>query len=146
MPNCAYCLCNRRVKSRIEEDRPKSFLIERRASRVAPDRVFTLLEVMISLAIVGGLLVTLLYTLNYHLGIADRHLIVTVSTDLAKEKMYAMEKTPVTQKGAFPEPYSNYSYETSIRDSLMPGMSEIWVVVSNGKEKVMLSELIRKAK
>lgn len=107
---------------------------------------FTLLEVMISLAIVGGLLVTLLYTLNYHLGIADRHRIVTISMDLAKEKMYAMEKHPVGEKGTFPEPYSHYSYETSIRDSLMPGMSEVWVTVESGKEKVMLSELVKKTK
>ena len=135
-----------KAKSFAGEDRPKSFLIERRVSKVAPDRGFTLLEVMISLAIVGGLLVTLLYTLNYHLGIADRHLVVTISMDLAKEKMYEMEKTPIVKKGTFPEPYSNYSYETSVRDSLMPGMSEIWVVVGNGKEKVMLSELIRKTK
>lgn len=107
---------------------------------------FTLLEVMISLAIVAGLLVTLLYTLNYHLGIAGRHRIVTVSTDLAKSKMYDMEETPVAAKGAFPDPYSDYSYETSIHASLMPGMSEIGVVVRNGKESVEMSELIRKTK
>ncbi len=106
---------------------------------------FTLLEVMISLAIVGGLLVTLLYTLNYHLGIADRHRIVTISTELAKGKMYDMEKSPVVEKKAFPDPYSDYSYETSIRPSLIPGMSEIGVVVKNGKETVSMSELVRKA-
>jgi len=43
---------------------------------------------MISLAIVGGLLVTLIYALNYHLGIAERHRSVTISTALASEKMY----------------------------------------------------------
>ena len=99
---------------------------------------------MISLAIVGGLLVTLLYTLNYHLGIAERHRIITISTNLAKEKMYTMERNPVAGKGQFPEPYSGFSYETNIRDSLFPGMSEIWVVVRNGKETIALSELIRK--
>ena len=135
-----------KAKSFAGEDRPNFFLITRYALRVTPNGGFTLLEVMISLAIVGGLLVTLLYTLNYHLGIADRHLVVTISMDLAKEKMYEMEKTPIVKKGTFPEPYSNYSYETSIHDSLMPQMSEISVVVVNGKEKVMLSELVRKTK
>ncbi len=107
---------------------------------------FTLLEVMISVAVVGALLVTLLYTLNYHLGIADRHKIVTISTELAKGKMYDMEKTPVVEKKAFPEPYSDYSYETTVRTSLMPGMSEIGVVVTNGKETVTMSELVKKTK
>lgn len=110
------------------------------------ERGFTLLEVVISLAVVGGLLVTLLYTLNYHLGIADRHRVVTVATELAKSKMYDMEKTPVVEKKAFPDPYADYSYETSIRSSLMPGMSEIGVVVTNGKESVTMSELVRKTK
>lgn len=109
-------------------------------------RGFTLLEVMISLAIVGGLLVTLIYSLNYHLGIAEGHRTVTVSTGLAKEKMYDMERNPVAGKGRFPEPYAGFSYETSIRNSSFPGMSEISVVVTDGKESITLSELIRKQK
>lgn len=110
------------------------------------EKAFTLLEVMISLAIVGGLLVTLIYSLNYHLGIAERHRTITVSTVLAKEKMYAMEKTPAAGKGQFPEPYAAYSYETVVKDSSFPRMSEISVTVTDGKERVTLSELVRKLK
>lgn len=105
---------------------------------------FTLLEVMISLAIVGGLLVTLIYTLNYHLGIAERHGVVTAATSLAKEKMYDMEKSPSSNSGKFSEPYADFSFETSVKDSSFPGMSEIAVVVRSGKEEVRLSELVRK--
>ncbi|HWR58634.1 MAG TPA: type II secretion system protein [Thermodesulfovibrionales bacterium] len=126
--------------------RMKDFLFNLQPSAFNLEFGFTLLEVMISLAVVGGLLVTLLYTLNYHLGIAERHRTVTISTELAKSKMYDMEKTPVAAKGAFPDPYSDYSYETSIRPSLMPGMSEIGVVVRSGKESITMSELIKKAK
>jgi len=57
-----------------------------------------------------------------------------------------MEKTPVAGKGQFPEPYEAFSYESSIRDSSFPGMSEISVVVTVGGESITLSELIRKAK
>lgn len=89
---------------------------------------------------------TLIYALNYHLGIAEQHLNTTVSTSLAKEKMYAMEKKPVAEKGRFAEPYSGFTYDTGIRDSSFPGMSEIWVVVTDGKESVALSELVRKRK
>jgi prepilin-type N-terminal cleavage/methylation domain-containing protein len=53
---------------------------------------FTLLEVMISLAIAAGLIIILLYTLNYHLGIAERQETITVATHLAKVKMFEMEK------------------------------------------------------
>ena len=105
---------------------------------------FTLLEVLISLAIVGGLLVTLIYTLNYHLGIADSHRVVTTMTSLAKEKMYEMEDNPVESKGKFPDPYSMFSFETSVKDSSFPGMSEIGVVVRNGKKEVRFGELIGK--
>lgn len=107
-------------------------------------RGFTLLEVMISLAIVAGLLVTLIYTLNYHLGIANRQVIITTATLLAKEKMYEIQDNPDTGKGLFKEPYADYSYETSARDSGFPGMTEIAVVVRNGKENVTLSRLIEK--
>lgn len=112
---------------------------------------FTLLEVMISLAIIGGLLITVIYTLNYHLGIADRHVIVTEAMGLAKAKMAEMEKGPRETKGSFPEPYSTFSYETSVKDStLIPGvsgikLSEIKVVVRNGREEASLSELIQKS-
>lgn len=107
---------------------------------------FTLLEVMISLAVVGGLLVTLIYTLNYQLGIAERHGVITISMGLAKEKLYDMEKNPAGSKGDFPEPYTSFSYETSVKESSFPGMSEIAVIVRSGKEEVALSELIRKTK
>ena len=106
---------------------------------------FTLLEVMISIAIIGALLVTLIYTLNYHLGIAERHSTVTLATILAKEKIYEMENSPKEGKGFFPEPYADYYYETSVVSSTFPGMSEIGVMVRKGKEEIRLSELILKA-
>lgn len=105
---------------------------------------FTLLEVMISLAIVGGLLVTLIYTLNYHLGLAERQVAVTISTTLAKEKLYELEQKPAAGKGNFPEPYAAFSFESSVKDALFPGMSEISVSVRNGKENVVLSQLVRR--
>lgn len=107
---------------------------------------FTLLEVMISLAIVGGLLVTLLYTLNYNLGIAERHKAITISTHLAKEKMYEMERNPAERKGQFPEPFSGFSYETHVRDSLFPGMAEITVKVKNAGDEFSLGELVKKTR
>jgi general secretion pathway protein I len=104
---------------------------------------FTLLEVMIGLAIVGGLLITLIYTLNYHLTLADRQLLVTNMTNLARQKMDDMRQNPLAGKGTFAEPYTQYSYETTIGDSAFPAWSEIAVTVGVGKEQITLSELIR---
>lgn len=105
---------------------------------------FTLLEIMISLAIVGGLLLALISSLNYHLGVADRQIVVTNITSLAKGKIYEMEKNPSASRGNFPEPYSSFHYETKVVNSSFPGMLEIWVTVSEGKEILKLSEIIRK--
>lgn len=117
-------------------------------NKVAPtlQQGFTLLEVMISLAIVGGLLITLIYTLNYHLGIADRHNVITNATILARQKLYEMEKAPSETRGNFEDPYSSFSYETFIKSSIFPGLTEISVTVRSGKEDIRLSELIQKTK
>src|SRR5208337_2336842 len=53
---------------------------------------FTLLEIMIAVAVIGGLLVSLISSLNYHLGIAERHEFVTVASLLAKDKLAEVEK------------------------------------------------------
>ena len=105
-------------------------------------RGFTLLEVIISLAIVGGLLVTLIYTLNYQLGIVERHETVTVGTLLAKNELLEMENSPVSRKGTFEEPFSSYTYETNVKQSPYIGVSEIIVVVRSGSEEVKLNEFI----
>jgi len=105
---------------------------------------FTLLEIMIALAIIGGLLVTLLYSLNYHFDIAEKHEFVTVATMLAKSKMIEIDQIPAATTGNFPDPYSGYHYETGVKDSSYPGVSELWVTVSKDKESVRLSELKEK--
>src|SRR5208283_1820754 len=102
---------------------------------------FTLLEIMVSLAIIGGLLVTVLYSLNYHLGIAEKHEFLTVATMLAKNKMLEIEISPRAGKGAFPDPYSAYNYETGMKNSSFPGLAEMWVTVSKDKEHVKVTEL-----
>ena len=103
---------------------------------------FTLLEIMISLAIIGGLLVTVIYTLNYHLSLAERQEFQTTATMLSKNKIVEAEKNPVDSKGEFPEPYSGYRYETTINESPYLGVSVLTVAVSRGNEEVKLSEMI----
>jgi general secretion pathway protein I len=107
-------------------------------------RGFTLLEIMIALAIIGGLLITLLYSLNYHLGIAERHETLTIATMLAKNKLHDLEQSPAAAKGDFPDPYSRYHYTAEVKESPYPGISEILVTVRSGKENVKFTEFIEK--
>ena len=108
------------------------------------DKGFTLLEVLIALAITGGLLITLIYTTNYQLSLVERQETVTVATLLAKNKMTELGKNPGNAKGTFGPPYESYSYETSVRSSPYPGISEIIVSVRSGREEVKLNEFIFK--
>jgi general secretion pathway protein I len=103
---------------------------------------FTLLEVLIALAIVAGLLVTVIYALNFHLGIVERHETITIATLLAKEKMVDLEKNPVKTQGTFQDPYKNYTFETSVKDAPYAGITELIVVVKAGDEEVKLNEFI----
>ncbi|MDH7499580.1 MAG: type II secretion system protein [candidate division NC10 bacterium] len=105
---------------------------------------FTLLEVMVAVAVMGALLVTLIYTLNYHLTIAERQESLTLAYLLARDKMEEMEQGPAETKGEFAEPYSHYHYLTEIKTSLYPDMSEIHVLVSDGKEEAKIIGLTRK--
>ena len=103
---------------------------------------FTLLEIMISLAIIGGLLITVIYTLNYNLSLAGRQEFQTTAIMLSKSKMAEAEKNPVASKGEFPEPYADYSYATTLSASPYPGIAVLSVSVSRGNEDVKLSEMI----
>ncbi len=107
---------------------------------------FTLLEIMIAVAVIGGLLVTLIYSLNYHLGIAERHEFVTVASLLARDKLTEVEGNPSVGKGEYPPPYSGYHFESEIKESSFPGFSEISVTVSRGKETVTFSDLVKNRK
>lgn len=109
-------------------------------------RGFTLLEIMIAVAVIGGLLITLIYSLNYNLKIAEKHEFVTVATLLAKNKIMEIENNSGAMKGNFPEPDSGYSYVAEISESPYPGITELSVVVSKGDDKVKLSELIEKGR
>jgi len=113
-------------------------------SRSSRQNGFTLLEVMVALAVVGGLLLTLISTLNYQLDLVEKHETVTVATLLARNKLLEMEKSPVTEKGNFDEPFNSYLYETAVKESPYFGVTEIVVTVKSGSEEVKLNEFIFK--
>jgi general secretion pathway protein I len=105
---------------------------------------FTLLEVMVALAIVGGLLVTLLYTVAHHLDAAERHETVTKAVLLARQKLAEAQQTAEPDEGAFEEPDQGYEWKVEIKETPFPEVNELAVIVTKDKERVVLRELLRK--
>ncbi|MEJ2182154.1 MAG: type II secretion system protein [Nitrospirota bacterium] len=110
--------------------------------RPRSSRGFTLLEVMIALAIVGGLLVTLLYTLGYHLDVAARQEAATVATMLAKNKLTDFKEDPTEESGSFPEPFEDFRFRVQRLASPYPGVLRVKVTVTGRGEEVSLSEFM----
>ncbi len=94
-------------------------------------RGFTLLEVMISLAIISGVVATVITSLNFHLGAVEQNRDKVVATFLAREKY---EETrlfgpPQTRKGEFREGFERFSWEYAREDYLLPGIKKVLVTV-----------------
>ena len=106
---------------------------------------FTLVEVMVALAIVGGLLVTLLYTVGHHLDVAGRHEAVTRAVLLAREKIGTVKAGTRKAEGDFPPPDQDYHWRVDVNQEVYYGVTlfELSVTVTNGDEKVVLQELMR---
>jgi general secretion pathway protein I len=105
---------------------------------------FTLLEVMLSLAIVSALLVTVIFTLNYHLTLAERQTAVMLTTTLAQQKLAEILRSPSESSGAFAGEYRDLTYRTFVSEAPFPGMVELSVTVTGRGETVTLAELIVK--
>ena len=95
------------------------------------DGGFTLLEVMIALAIVSGVVVTVVTSLNFHLLAVERNRDKVVATFLARQKY---EETrlfgpPKSSKGEFAEGFDDYSWEYVREDYLYPGIKRVLVTV-----------------
>jgi general secretion pathway protein I len=104
---------------------------------------FTLLEVLISLAIVSAVLITIIYTVNYHLSLIQRHEIMTVATMLGKEKINTVSEQQLDKKGSFPEPYQDYAYEINVKDSPFEKVKIVNLSVTKDGERIDLSKFIK---
>jgi len=107
---------------------------------------FTLLEIMIALAIAGIAIIAILQTVNYHAGVAYEHTLYTRMLLMAKEKIGETEISLQNDKGVFPE--TDISYETMVReikDSQQTedeGIMELKVIVRGHNKEIELSELV----
>lgn len=104
---------------------------------------FTLLEVMIALAIVAIALVSLLGLANRSIGVQERLQRMTRATLLAQEKMTEIElaseaKTLVYEpaEGVFAEPFSDFRWHLEFADTPIPVVTQVTLTVAWGAEEL----------
>jgi general secretion pathway protein I len=102
---------------------------------------FSLLEVMIALAIAGIALVSLLSLANRSLAVHDRLQKITQATLLAQHQMAVTEvdaqsglRDFTTEQGTFEEPFELYRWRLEYTETPLPSVWMITVTVSWGDE------------
>ncbi|MDA8091706.1 MAG: prepilin-type N-terminal cleavage/methylation domain-containing protein [Nitrospiraceae bacterium] len=105
---------------------------------------FSLLEVLIAIAIVGILLVSIINLVNYHISVIDRYQTLSVASMLGKEKLNEMKTAPKKEEGSFPEPYQDYTYKSDIVNGPLPFLNELVLTVSKGRDETDLKMFISK--
>jgi general secretion pathway protein I len=103
-------------------------------------RGFTLLEVMIALAIMAGVVLTVISSFNYHLSVVNRDREETVAVLLARAKMSdpAPEKL---DKGTFAPDHPEIAWKAEVKPmDGFPGVSLMTFTVSwhDGKRNISL--------
>ncbi len=105
---------------------------------------FTFIEIMVALAIIAGLLVTVINVMNYHIGLLERQKKATIATLVAKEKLSLLKKTKKAEKGILSGPLEGFIFESSIKESEYPSIYELSVLITNNRDELILSELHQK--
>jgi|Deesub1362B_J571_1020462.scaffolds.fasta_scaffold00082_19 prepilin-type N-terminal cleavage/methylation domain-containing protein len=108
-------------------------------------RGFTLLEVLVSVAIVGGAIVTLIYTLNYHLGLLERQRTVTEGVQIAKTLLESIEvETLEIPKKIKKGELKGFQYILSLEESPLQGVYIVEVEVRKAEERIVMKRLLRR--
>ncbi|NOR50197.1 MAG: type II secretion system minor pseudopilin GspI [Desulfuromonadales bacterium] len=105
-------------------------------------RGFTLLEIMVALAIIGIAMVALLSLGNRSIGVHDRLQHLTQATLLAQQKMSESElearRGGVSQlvdgEGVFTEPFADYRWRIEIISTPLPAVQQVTITVLWGDE------------
>ena len=100
-------------------------------------QAFTLLEIMVALAIIGIAMVSLLSLGNRSIGVHDRLQHLTQATLLAQQKMSESELEArhkgvaqlADNTGEFAEPFSDYRWHIAISSTPLPAVQMVTVTV-----------------
>jgi len=130
------------VASYVDAGEPKSDAETREKARSLAAAGFTLLEVMIALAIVGTVLVALLGLGNRTIAVSERIQRLTQATMLAQAKMTEVElaasaaaqMTPQDEEGVFEEPFTEYRWQSRFTPTPLDRVQQVVVTVIWGDE------------
>lgn len=102
---------------------------------------FTLLEVMIALAIAAGVLLTVISSLNYHLSIVGQDAAETSAALVGRAKLDDPEFAKVSDsKGTFAPEHPELKWEREVSEvPELPGAKRITLTVSWNEDKNKLS-------
>jgi len=109
-------------------------------------RGFTLLEVMVSLAIMAGVILTLLGSVNYHIGIVANERDNTTLTLLARSRIAELEQSPAKGEGTFAPSHPELTWRSELLSTDLPGLQKLVVRVkrgSDGREVVLVRYLAK---
>jgi general secretion pathway protein I len=98
---------------------------------------FTLLEIMIALAILAGTILTVICSFNYHLSVVDRDREETLAVLLARTKLDdpAFKRGEAAQ-GDFAPDWPGFSWETVIKPTDSPKVTRsIFTVSWHGEQR-----------
>ena len=101
---------------------------------------FTLLEIMIALAIIGIALTVIIQTVNYHANIMYENTLTTRMFQLAKEKIYELEMTPQNSGGDIDA--TGFEYENTITAIEDSNIIKLKTVIKGYGRQVVLNELV----
>jgi prepilin-type N-terminal cleavage/methylation domain-containing protein len=138
--------CNQKMKN--EESHPEFISGSQKMPKlgtsqfrqVRHDNAFTLLEIMIALAIIGMTLMTVLHTANYHANLSNENTVVTQMTQLAKEKLYELEKSPSSSSGKIEG--TDFTYENVLSETDSPWIIELKTAIKGKGQEVVLNEFV----
>jgi general secretion pathway protein I len=114
---------------------------------VKRDRGFTLLEVMIALAIMAGVILTVISSFNYHLSMVERDRQETMAVLLARAKMDDPTFKPGDGgSGTFAPDRPDMTWKAESRQTEYPGINRVALTVSWDAEqrKVVLVQYVAK--
>lgn len=98
-------------------------------------RGFTLLEVMIALAIMAGVILTLLGSVNYHAGLIADERDNMALTLLARARMAEIEQSPAKGEGSFAPFHPELTWKAELLPATIPGLQKLVVRVQRSGDK-----------
>lgn len=106
---------------------------------------FTLLEVMIALAIMAGVVLTVITSFNYHLAVVNRDREETVAMLLARAQLDDPKfRQSENKKGSFAPEWPQYTWEAATAPTELPGLSKLTLTVNwdNGRKGLSLVQYV----